>query len=172
MSDSLFDLWARRDPQWEKRYEDNIVKKFCDYGRGATSLREDRGKLFGSGYEIYIVAFFIGLYNNQRRQLVDDAKKRKSFGHPIQNWGNITASVANGRKPYPKLRKFIFIALIARADIDFIALEEGDIKPAKAVDMLVQLMEEYANWGFHFIEDKMEDDANYFFVKLLSSKSF
>lgn len=35
--------------------------------------------------------------------------------------------------------------------------------PRKAVDMLMQTMEEYANWGFHFMEDKLIDDSNYFF---------
>ena len=24
-------------------------------------------------------------------------------------------------------------------------------------------MEEYANWGFHFMEDKLTDDPNYFY---------
>ncbi len=33
----------------------------------------------------------------------------------------------------------------------------------KAVDMLIQTMEEYANWGFHFMEDKLIDEPNYFF---------
>ena len=33
----------------------------------------------------------------------------------------------------------------------------------KAVDMLMQTIEEYANWGFHFMEDKLIDDPNYFF---------
>ena len=33
----------------------------------------------------------------------------------------------------------------------------------KAVDMLMQTMEEYANWGFHFMEDKLTDDPNYFY---------
>ena len=33
----------------------------------------------------------------------------------------------------------------------------------KAVDMLMQTMEEYANWGFHFMEDKLTDDPSYFF---------
>ena len=68
-----------------------------------------------------------------------------------------------GRKAYPKLREFIFTALIARTDIDFIALEKGEMTSRKAVDMLIQTMEEYANWGFHFMEDKLIDDPNYFF---------
>ena len=33
----------------------------------------------------------------------------------------------------------------------------------KAVDMLMQTMEEYANWGFHFMEDKLIDNPSYFF---------
>lgn len=160
-SEKLYDLWAARNPQWEKRYEDDIIKNFCDYGRGATSLREDRGKVFGGGYEIFIVAFFIGLYFNQRRKLIEDSQKRKTFGQPIQYWGNLDS--VKGRKAYPKLREFIYIALVARTDLDFIALEKGDITSRKAVDMLIQTMEEYANWGFHFMADKMIDDPNYFY---------
>ena len=29
--------------------------------------------------------------------------------------------------------------------------------------MLIQAMEEYADWGFHFMEDKLIDEPNYFF---------
>lgn len=160
-TEKLYDIWATRNPQWEKRYEDSIIKTFCDYGRGATNLREDRGKIFGGGYEIFIVAFFIGLYFNQKRKLNEDNQKRKSFGQPIQYWGNLDS--VKGRRAYPKLREYIFTALIARTDIDFIALEKGEITPRKAVDMLMQTMEEYANFGFHFMEDKLIDDPNYFF---------
>lgn len=160
-TEKLYDLWASRKPKWEKRYEDKIIGNFCDYRRGNSSLREDRGKVFGAGYEIYIVAFFIGLYFNQRRALIADNTKIKDFSWATQNWGNIEQS--GGGKAYPKLREFIFTALIARTDIDFIALEKGEIKSQKAVDMLMQTMEEYANWGFHFMEDKLIDDPNYFF---------
>lgn len=161
IKENLYNTWASRNPQWEKRYEESIFKKFCDYKKGETSLREDRGKIFGAGYEIFIVAFFIGLYFNQRRPLINDSTKRKSFGWEIENWGNINKS--NNRVPYPKLREYIFIALIARTDIDFIALEKGNISSDKAVRMLMQTMEEYANFGLHFIEDKLIDDPNYFF---------
>lgn len=160
-AEKIYDLWANRNPQWEKRYEDSIIKNFCDYGRGATSLREDRGKVFGAGYEIFIVAFFIGLYFNQKRPLIEDTQKRKIFGQPTQYWGNLDS--VKGRKAYPKLREYIFTALVARTDIDFIALEKGEMTPRKAVDMLMQTMEEYANWGFHFMEDKLTDDPSYFF---------
>ncbi len=160
-TEKIYDLWARRNPQWEKRYEDSIIKNFCDYGRGATSLREDRGKIFGGGYEIFIVAFFMGLYFDKKRPLIEDTQKRKTFGQPIQYWGNLDS--VKGRKAYPKLREYIFTALVARTDIDFIALEKGEITTNKAVDMLMRTMEEYANFGFHFMEDKLMDDPNYFF---------
>lgn len=160
-TEKIYDLWARRNPQWEKRYEDSIIKNFCDYGRGATSLREDRGKIFGGGYEIFIVAFFMGLYFDKKRPLIEDTQKRKTFGQPIQYWGNLDS--VKGRKAYPKIREYIFTALVARTDIDFIALEKGEITTNKAVDMLMRTMEEYANFGFHFMEDKLMDDPNYFF---------
>lgn len=154
-------MWASRNPQWEKRYEDSIIKNFCDYGRGATSLREDRGKVFGGGYEIFIVAFFIGLYFNQKRPLIEDTQKRKTFGQPIQYWGNIDSGKL--RKTYPKIRDYIFIALVASTDIDFIALDKGEITLRKAVDLLMDTMEEYINWGLDYIEDKVLSDSNYFF---------
>lgn len=61
-AEKLYDLWARRTPRWEIRYEQSIIRQFCEYGKGATTMRDDRGKIFGAGYEIFIVAFFIGLY--------------------------------------------------------------------------------------------------------------
>ena len=68
-----------------------------------------------------------------------------------------------GRKAYPKLREFIFTALIAKTEFDFIALDKNLVTARKAVDALMQTMEEYANWGFHFIEDKLIDNPNYFY---------
>lgn len=161
--DKLFDVWARRNPDWEIRYEDSVVKNFCEYGKGATSLRDARGKLFGAGYEMFIVAFFIGLYFDQRRPLNPDKSKIKTFGQAIQFWGNIDS--VKGRKAYPKLREYIFAALIAKTDFDFIALDKGEKTAREAVDALMTTMEEYANWGFHFIEDKLIDNPNYFYTE-------
>lgn len=52
---------------------------------------------------------------------------------------------------------------MARSDVDYIALDKGDITNRKAVDILMTTMEEYINWGLDFIEEKMEDNPNYFF---------
>lgn len=57
----------------------------------------------------------------------------------------------------------MFAALIARTDIDFIALDKGEITQRKVVDDLIHKMEEYANFGFDYIQEKLEENPNYFF---------
>jgi hypothetical protein len=57
----------------------------------------------------------------------------------------------------------MFAALIARTDVDFIALDKGEISPREVVSELINKMEEYANFGFDFIHEKMEENPNYFF---------
>lgn len=163
-AEKIYDLWASRNPQWEKRYEDSIIKNFCDYGRGATSLREERGKVFGGGYEIFIVAFFIGLYFNQKRPLIGDTQKRKTFGQPIQYWGNLDSK--KGRKAYPKLREYMFMTLVARTpEIDWIALDKGQRTVGETVNLLMITMEEYINYGLSVLAEKIKNDESYFYSK-------
>ena len=161
MTEKLYDAWAKKTPYFEIRYKDNIVEKFTDYGKGVTSLGSARGKLFGAGYEMLIIAFFIGLYHNQRKKLNEDSTKTKTLGQAIQYWGNIDS--VKGRKAYPKLREFIFIALVAKTDIDLIALDKGLITVRSAVDALMCTMEEYINWGLHYMEDKLIDNPNHYY---------
>lgn len=159
--EKLYDLWAIRNPEWEIKYEDSIVKTYCDYGRGTTQFQDARGKIFGAGYEIYIIAFFIGLYFNKTKPLTKDSGKKKKFGQPIQYWGNQESRL--GRVSYGRIREYIFAALIARTDIDFIALDKGEITNRKVVDMLIEKMEDYANFGFDYIYEKIEDNPEYFY---------
>lgn len=161
MAEKLIDIWGRRNPEFEVRYEESIIKMFCDYGKGSSDFQESRGKLFGAGYEIYIIAFFIGLYFDKRRELIDNPNKRKTFGHALQYWGN--QENRRNRKSYGKIREYIFVALVARSDINFIELDKGKISKSKAVDKLITTMEEYANYGFHYMEDKLIDNPDYFY---------
>ncbi len=101
------------------------------------------------------------MYFDQTKPLAEDKAKVKHFGWAIQKWGNIEARL--GRIPYAKIQKFIFAALIARTDVDMIALDKGEITCRKVVDQLMDKMEQYANFGFSYIAEKMEDDPNYFF---------
>lgn len=160
--ETLFQLWMKRNPYWEKRYQDTLINPYSDYGRGETQYKEDRGKIFGGGYEIFIIAFFLGLYSNQKRPLTTDPSKKKVFGFPIQSWGNLESR--NKRTAYgEELRKYIFAALVARTDFDFIAVDKGELPPKDAVDALVKTMEEYANAGFRQMYEIVEDNPNYLY---------
>lgn len=159
--ESLFELWGKRNPEWEKRYQTSIMDVFTDYGKGVNQYQDIRGKIFGAGYEIYIIAFFIGLYYNQTKPLVEDKSKRKVLGQAIMYWGNVENRL--GRNSYGKIREYMFAALIARTDVDLIALDKGEITARSVVDKLITKMEQYANFGFDYIEEKLENDPNYFF---------
>jgi len=159
--ESLFELWGKRNPEWEKRYQTTIMDVFTDYGKGVNQYQDIRGKIFGAGYEIYIIAFFIGLYFNQTKPLVEDKSKRKVLGQAIMYWGNVENRL--GRNSYGKIRDFMFAALVAKTDIDLIALDKGEVSARNIVDDLITKMEQYANFGFDYIEEQLENDPNYFF---------
>ena len=107
------------------------------------------------------MAFFIGLYANKRIPLSDDVNNLKGLGQPLQYWGNLDSK--KFRKAYSGLRSYIFIALVAKTNVDWIALDKGDIKANTVVSSLIETMEEYANYGFSVMEEKLKEDSSYFF---------
>jgi len=161
--ESLFDAWSKKNPEWEKKYEDLLIEPFTDYRRGTSQYTVSRGKIFGAGYEMFIISFFIGLYFDKTRKLPDDKSKRKDFGHPIMFWGSQEGKLKLGRTSYKKIQEYMFTALVAKTDIDFISLEKGEISVNDAANSLKHKMEEYANYGFHYLEEMLEDDPNSLF---------
>lgn len=162
--ENLFNLWVKRNPQWEKRYQAPIMDVFTDYGRGVNRYQVARARVFGAGYEAFIIAFFIGLYFDKTKPLVEDKACVKTYGQPIQYWGNLEERL--GRTAYAEIREYIFAALVAKTDIDLLALDRGEISPRAVVDQLMDKMEQYANFGFSYMCEKMEDDQNYFFQEM------
>ena len=156
--EKLYDLWVRRNPKFETKYERDVLRVLTDYGIGSTKHTEDKGKIIGAGYEVYIIAFFIGLYSKRKLPLSDDSK---SLGQPIQFWGNLDSK--KGRKAYPRLREYIFVALVARTDIDWLEVDKGNFSIRKAVDALIDTMEQYTNYGFEVIKDKLDVESSYFY---------
>lgn len=164
--EKLIDIWGRRNPRFERKFENSVLRIISDYGIGASENTGSKGKALGAGYEAYIMAFFIGLYANRKLSLSDDSDNLKVLGQPIQFWGNLDSK--KFRKAYSGLRSYIFIALVAKTDIDWIALDKGNIKVNTVVTSLVETMEEYANYGFSVMEEKLKEDSGYFF----SNRSF
>lgn len=160
-NEKLIDIWGRRTPKFEKKYEQSVMRVISDYGVGASENTGAKGKILGAGYEPYILAFFIGLYSNKRLPLSEEIDDLKVLGQPLQYWGNLDSK--KFRRAYPNLRTYIFIALVAKTDIDWIALDKGDIKVNTVVSQLIETMEEYANYGFSVMDDKLREDKGYFF---------
>lgn len=159
--EKLIDVWGRRNPRFEKKYEKSVLRIITDYGIGASENTGTKGKALGAAYEAYIMAFFIGLYSNKRLPISEDSDNLKVLGQPIQFWGNLDSK--KFRKAYSGLRSYIFIALVAKTDIDWIALDKGDIKVNTVVSSLIETMEEYANYGFSLMEEKLKEDPGYFY---------
>ena len=170
--ESLFEAWGKKNPEWEKKYAELLMEPFTDYGRGTSQYTVSRGKIFGAGYEMFIIGFFIGLYFDQTRKLPDDKSKRKDFGHPIMFWGSQEGKTKLGRTSYKKIQEYMFAALVAKTDIDFISLEKGDMSVNDAANALKNKMEEYANYGFHYLEDMLENDPNSLFKESAFLKIF
>ena len=52
--EKLIDKWGRRNPRFEKRYEQSVIRVISDYGIGASGNTGAKGKILGAGYEPYI----------------------------------------------------------------------------------------------------------------------
>lgn len=60
----------------------------------------------------------------------------------------------------------MFISLVARTpDIDRIALDKGQRTVNETVNLLMQTMEEYINYGLSVLAEKIKQDEGYFYNK-------
>lgn len=50
--------------------------------------------------------------------------------------------------------------MIAKTDINLIALEKGEIEASDMVSTLIDAMNEYANYGFYYLAEKLKDNPN------------
>lgn len=156
--ENLFDKWKTKIPKYSEIHKDlfnSLSQKFGAEGEKKINL----GKHFSTNYELYMYAFFLGLYNEEFVP-IPDTEKKTDFSHHIQHWGSKTT--ISTRNDFTNLQENIFIALIAKGNIDFIALEKGDIKEDEVVKALIQTMESYTNGGLILIKEKIEENPNYF----------
>jgi len=139
---------------------DELVKVHSQFGGGGTDEKFSRGKSFSNAYEFYIYAFFIGLYRDEKKEILDD-DNTKTFWE-IENW-----------KPR-ELTDYLIVCAIAESDFDMIMLEqmgEEDIKVQ--IKLLKNTIEGFANAGLSYINNKLNKepdliDDDMFFINLLS----
>ena len=156
--DNLFDKWKTKIPKYSEVHKDlfnSLSQKFGAEGEKKINL----GKHFSTNYELYMYAFFLGLYNEEFAP-IPDKEKKTDFSHPIQHWGSKTT--ISTRNDFTNLQENIFLALVAKSDVDLIALEKGEIKDDEVVKALIHVMESYTNGGLILIKEKIDENPNYF----------
>ena len=121
--DKLFNEWKKSTPKFDKNLQhlfNNLTRK----GGGAESDREDKGRIFSNNYELYMYAFFLGLYNEEYIEL-PETSDLKDFSHAIQYWGSTKSAL---RKDFTNLQEYMFMAVVAKTEgieDDLIELDKG-----------------------------------------------
>ncbi|MCF0244704.1 MAG: glycoside hydrolase family 15 [Bacteroidaceae bacterium] len=159
---TLYDTWLNRiDSYYEERYYEPVIEELCQYHGGSADARDGKGKFFNAGYEVFIYAFFLGLYYGERTPLTGPKRK---FRMEMFTWGR--KSTEAGRKDYTVIQKYIFAALIAKSDVDLLAVDKGELSLDDACDILMTTLNEYANTGFQQLLPPKQDQLN---TKLLEN---
>src|SRR5690554_8880 len=154
---NLFEKWKTKIPKYSEIHKDLFTSLSQKYGAEGEK-KINLGKHFSTNYELYMYAFFLGLYNDEFSPIPNE-QKRVDFSHHIQHWGSKSSHL---RKDFTSLQENMFIALVAKTDIDLIALEKGEVDEEEVVKMLITTMESYTNGGLILIKEKLEENPNYF----------
>lgn len=157
--ESLYETWLNRiDSYYEEQFFTLFIDQICQYKGGSVDGKIAKGKTFNAGYEVFIYAFFLGLYYGERKPL--SGEKRK-FRMEMFTWGRKKNEV--GRKSYTILQKYVFVALIAKSNVDLLALDKGEISVNDVCDVLMTTLNEYANAGFYLMKDQLNNNSGYIF---------
>lgn len=154
--DSLFDLWKEKVPNYGENFKSlfELVALKGSLGGNRVGL----GKHFDTNYELYMYAFFLGINQNEFTPIPEKIKK-VNFSHHIKYWGSKSSGA---RKDFSYIQKYMFSAVVAKTDIDFIALERGEINEEEIIKKLITTFESYTNGGLTLIQEEMEANPNRF----------
>lgn len=159
MMGTLYDTWLERmDSYYESQYFESVIDDLVQFHGGGSEGRDAKGKIFNAGYEVFIYAFFIGLYYGERKPLVGEKRK---FRMEMNSWGKKGSEPE--RQSYTILQKYIFAALVAKSNIDLLGLDRGDVSAKEVCDELMTTLNEYANMGFYLMSNEMKRNLGQFF---------
>ena len=157
--ENLFDRWKTKIPNYDEQFRESLFDAISRKFGGSEKTKVDLGKNFSNNYELYLYAFFLGLFNNEFVPIPDTSKK-VNFNHAIQFWGS--KGTRYERKDFTILQEYIFAALIAKTDVDIMALEKGQITEDDVSRQLIHAMESFTNGGLILIKEKLDSNPNYF----------
>lgn len=139
---------------------DDFVKKVAQFGGGSDTDKYVKVKSFSNAYEVYIYAYFLGLYTSNKFDLTDD-DKLKTFWE-MENW-----------KPIELVDSIITCA-IATSDFDMLNIENGNEQfISSQIKILKREIESYANGGLAYLTKEFEEDPELleddtYFISLLN----
>jgi len=149
----LLARFKERSPEYAAEHHDMILsftlKQGGQVGTRAKGETYSEGRFFSTVYEIYMYAALLGLKRDLRIPIPRGTEKKKFI--EIKSWQ--PSEVAD----------YLIMALFAKADIDFNALENMEEKEVE--DKLTEmrsLLEAYANGGFDVIRSRREKDSAFF----------
>lgn len=131
-------------PRYLKSFEP-MITRYAQFGGGSAEDKFNKAKAFSNVYEFYIYAFFLGLAKDR---VLDITPQDEAKGFmEIENW-----------KPY-ELAEQLLICAIGESDFDMNSvenMEKADIyKESSKVNATI---EKYANGGFLYIQEKIEEE--------------
>jgi hypothetical protein len=156
--ESLFDKWKTKIPKYSEVHKDlfdSLSQKYGAEGEKKVNL----GKHFSTNYELYIYAFFLGLYAKEKTP-IPFGEKKIDFSHHIQYWGN--KNTTTYRKDFSALQEYMYMALIAKTEVDILSLDKDEVSEDEIVKELINTMESFTNGGLNLIRDKIEVNSNHF----------
>lgn len=157
--ESLYETWLKRmDSYYEVQYREPVIEYLVQFKGGSVDGRVGKGKIFNAGYEVFIYAFFLGLYYGERKPLSGEKMK---FRMEMFTWGRKSKEV--DRKSYTILQKYVFTALVTKSDIDLLALDKGDVDVNEVCDTLMTTLNEYANSGLYLMKQQIDKNPDCFF---------
>ena len=155
---NLFNKWATKVPKYDQKFSEILFDTLSKKGGGSDKEQKFLGKHFNTNYELYIYCFFLGLYNNEKIDIPPDVKK-VDFSHAIQHWGS--KGNRNDRKDFTVLQESIFIACLAKTDLELIELEKGNIDIEQVIASLIKTLESYTNGGLTILKEELERNNNF-----------
>lgn len=55
--ENLYDVWARRNPQFETHFEEPLLRQFTEYGGGSVESMSSKGKYLGQVMNFIFMLF-------------------------------------------------------------------------------------------------------------------
>lgn len=160
MALNIIQLFENKNPSYPSIYRE-LLNQVSTFGGDSQSQekRNKQGRAFSNGYEVFMYAAILGMTHDE--SLPTEGLQKERFNVHIEKWHPI------------EMARILLMSVIAKSDIDLLALEEMTEKEIEGkITYLTNLLEQYACGGFSIMKNAIEQNPDYyrqedFFMQLL-----